>query len=232
MWPSASSSSSVGPSRCSSTRWGKRPSATEPNPRTTTGWPRRSSSVGLAAQVVQRGRGPPRGRGAGPWPRAPRAGGRPRRASPRSGARRRSGAARSGPGRARRPRRTPRWVASAAWSCSHGGAYATVESISPSSSVSANFDPASGPIAWSDGFTTRKPSGAPTASTTVAATAANTRGSVRWSTGAGSSARARKAWASGWGMGNGRVDGAVGVAASPSPRALLHNPGLRDVNRS
>ena len=53
---------------------------------------------------------------------------------------------------------------------------------SSSSAASANFE-LSAPTGWSDGFTARNPSGAPSASTTAAAAAAaNTRGRVRWST--------------------------------------------------
>ena len=50
-----SSSSSVGPSRCSSTRCGKRPSRTAPKPRTTTGWASARQQFRLALEVAQRG---------------------------------------------------------------------------------------------------------------------------------------------------------------------------------
>ena len=52
----SSSSRSVGPSRCSSSRCGKRPSSTASNPRTTTGCASRASALGLAREVAQRGR--------------------------------------------------------------------------------------------------------------------------------------------------------------------------------
>ena len=209
----ASSSSSVGPSRCSSTRCGKRPSSTAPKPRTT----HRVGEPGDEARPRARGRAARSGRwpcrAAGPWPRAPRAGARPRPGTPRSGGRRRSGAARCGPGASSSPSCRPH-VGRGRRCASHGGGAAT---SCHSSSAAARTCELSGPIGWSDGFTTRNPSGAPTASTTVAAAAATMRGSVRWGDGRRRRrrGRGRRRRAGAWG---GRR-GAGRRRAVPSPRA-------------
>ena len=109
---------------------------------------------------------------------------------------------------------------------SHGGGAATVVSLTRRRS--ANFE-LSAPTGWSDGCTTRNPSGAPSASTTVAAAA-------------GEHARERALRRRGVVVGEGeegvgewrghRRRGAVGVGPCLPQIAPLDNPVSRDVNSS